>query len=142
MTNTAEKGKTEKAAVYRMTSGLHRIFSGDPVSRKYVRITHPASKTLIAEGPLGWGITPFESNYYISRKFLVTDGFRINYLPGLCIYKFLYVWLDFVRPDGTRVKSLGWKYWLPNPLFPFIWFRVAVPGYHPEIDVEKYEKAA
>ncbi len=42
------------------------------------------------------------------------------------------------------VLSGGWlsswrTYWLPNPLLPFIWFRTAVPGRHPEIDVEEYE---
>ena len=110
------------------------------MSRKYVQIRHSASDSLIAEGPLGWGITPFEGNYYISSKHLLTDGFRVNWLPGLCVYKFLYVWLNFVRPDGTVARNLGWKYWLPNPLLPFIWFRVAVPGAHPEISVKRYEK--
>ena len=108
------------------------------MSRKHVRIRHTVSDTLIAEGPLGWGITPFEGNYYISRKYLRTDGFRVNYLPGLCMYKFLYVWMNFTPPDGTVARNLGWKYWLPNPLLPFIWFRVAVPGAHPEISVERY----
>ena len=108
----------------------------------HVRIKHTGSNSLIADGPVGWAITPFEGNFYIREKYLVTDGFRINYVPDLCIYKFLYVWLDFVAPDGTVTKYLGWKYWLPNPLFPFIWFRVAVPGTHPDIQVEKYDCAA
>lgn len=103
-----------------------------------VRIRHAGTDTLIADGPLGWGIMPFEGNYYIGRKYLATDAFRVNCLPGLCVYKFLYVWLDFVRPDGSVAKNLGWKYWLPNPLLPFIWFRVAVPATHPEIEVEEY----
>ena len=53
------------------------------VSRKYVQIRHSVSDSLIAEGPLGWGITPFEGNYYISSKYLLTDGFRVNWLPGI-----------------------------------------------------------
>lgn len=61
---------------------------------KRVRIVHRESDTVLAEGPLGWGITPFEGNFYISKKFLQTDRFRVNYLPGLCVYKFLYVWMD------------------------------------------------
>ena len=109
------------------------------MSRKCVRIIHAQSASIIADGPLGWGITPFEGNFYVSSRQLRTRGFRANYLPGLCIYKFLYVWLDFVAPDGTVSRNLGWKYWLPNPLFPFIWFRVAVPGSHPELRVEHYE---
>jgi len=111
------------------------------MSHKYVRIVHSGSNSVIADGPIGWGITPFEGNFYIRKKNLVTDGFRINYLPGLCIYKFLYVWLDFVAPDGAVTKNLGWKYWLPNPLLPFIWFRVAVPREHPDIRIEEYESA-
>ncbi len=109
------------------------------MSRKCVRIKHTGSDSLIADGPVGWAITPFEGNFYIRNKYLVTDGFRINYVPGLCIYKFLYVGLDFVAPDGKVTKNLGWKYWLPNPLIPFIWFRVAVPGTHPDIQVEEYD---
>ncbi len=109
------------------------------MSRKHVRIKHIPSGTLIAEGPVGWGITPFEGNFYIRSKYLTTDGFRINYLPGLCPYKFLYVWLDFVTNDGHKSRNLGWLYFLPNPLFPFIWYRVAVPRFHPEIQVEEYE---
>ena len=111
------------------------------MARKYVRIIHNNSGAVIADGPVGWAITPFEGNYYISKKHLVAGGFRINYVPGLCIYKFLYVWLDFAAPDGTVTKFLGWKYWLPNPIFPFIWFRVAVPASHPELRVEEYEGA-
>lgn len=110
------------------------------MGRQHVRITHTPSGSLIAEGPVGWGVTPFEGNLYIRRQHLATDGFRINYMPGLCIYKFLYVWLDFHAPDGAVSKNLGWKYWLPNPLFPFIWFRVAVPRRHPELLVEEYEQ--
>ena len=101
------------------------------MKHKGIRITHTKSRAVIADGRKGWAITPFEGNYYIRQKELVTDGFRINYVPGLCIYKFLYVWLDYIAPDGTVVKNLGWKYWLPNPLFPFLWFRVSVLRVHP-----------
>ena len=103
-----------------------------------VRITHKDTGTLLAEGPVGWGITPFEGNFYIARKYLKTDRFRVNYIPGLCIYKFLYVWMDLHLDGDHRVRNLGWMYWLPNPLFPFIWFRVAIPGMHPEIQIEEH----
>ena len=103
-----------------------------------VRITHRDSGNLIADGPLGWGITPFEGNFYISRKYLRTDRFKINFIPGLCIYKFLYVWLDLRIDDDNQLKNIGWMYWLPNPLLPFIWFRVAMPRAHPEFVVEEY----
>ncbi len=103
------------------------------MARKQIRITHRPSGTVIAEGPLGWGITPFEGNYYIRRRYLRTHRFIPNYVPGLCPYKLLYVWLDLKLADGSRSKYLGWLYWLPNPFIPFIWFRVAVPGKHPEL---------
>ena len=107
---------------------------------KYVRIAHRPSGLRLAEGPLGWGITPFEGNLYIGRKYLKTDRFRPNFLPGLCIYKFLYVWMDLHLDNGGIFRNLGWMYWLPNPLLPFIWYRVAVPRSHPEIQVEEYEQ--
>jgi hypothetical protein len=109
------------------------------MSERIVRINHLPSGQLLAQGPLGWGITPFEGNYYISRKQLLVDGFRPNFIPGVCFYKFLYIWLDFVWGDGNKTRNLGWAYWLPNPLFPFIWFRVALPGFHPELMIERFD---
>ena len=109
------------------------------MAKKHIRITHQPSGTTLAEGPLGWGITPFEGNLYISRKYLLTDGFKPNFVPGLCSYKFLYVWLDLQLESGQKVKNLGWKYWLPNPLFPFIWYRVGLPRSHPELLLEEFE---
>ncbi len=107
-------------------------------SMKRVQISHRATGEVLADGPLGWGITPFEGNFYISRKYLRTDRFRVNFLPGLCIYKFLYVWMDLQLDHGERIRNFAWMYWLPNPLLPFIWFRVAVSRTHPEIQFEEY----
>jgi uncharacterized protein (DUF427 family) len=97
---------------------------------------------LLAQGTLGWGITPFEDNYYVSRRNLRTRRFKSNFLPGVCPYKFLYVWLDLILEDGSREKNLAWMYWLPNPLLPFIWFRVALPGAHPALVVERCDSRA
>jgi len=110
--------------------------------QKLIRVTHRPSGTKLAEGPAGWGITSFEGNLYIRRKYLLTDGFKVNFLPGLCVYKFLYVWLDLHLDDGSKVKSLGWMYWLPNPLFPFIWYRVGLPRAHPDLLIEEVETPA
>jgi len=112
------------------------------MAKKFVRITHSPSGTKIAEGPVGWGITPFEGNLYISRKYLLTDGFKPNFIPGFCPYKFLYVWLDLKLENGKKISNLGWLYWLPNPLFPFIWYRVGLPRSHPDLLVEEFEKPA
>jgi hypothetical protein len=112
---------------------------GAKMSNKFVRITHIPSGTPLAEGPLGWGVTPFEGNLYISKKYMLTDKFKPNYIPGFCFYKFLYVWLDLQLEDGQKSKFLGWLYWLPNPLFPFIWYRVGLPRIHPELLVVEYE---
>ncbi len=106
---------------------------------KRVRLSHKSTGTVLAEGPLGWGITPFEGNFYIRQKHLTTRNLRPNFWPGLCPYKFLYVWLDLHLGDGQRIRSLGWLYWLPNPLLPFICFRVALPGSHPDVVVERFD---
>lgn len=104
----------------------------------FVRITHRSSGEIIAEGPLGlWGITPFEGNLNISRKYLKTSRLKPNWVPGLCIYKFLYVWLDLRLPDDTGEPFIGWMYWLPNPLLPFIAFRPAVPRWSPALLVQE-----
>jgi hypothetical protein len=104
-----------------------------------VRTTHKPKGMYLAEGPLGWGIMPFEGSYYGSRKYLRAARFKANFLPGLCPYKFLYVWLDVALDNGEIGKNLGWMYWLANPLFPFIWFWVALPGSHPGLVVERYQ---
>ncbi len=106
-----------------------------------LRITHRDSGLMLADGPAGWGMMAFESAYYIRAKHMRTDRLRVNFLPGLCVYKFLYVWMDLHLPDGGRERSLAWKYWLPNPLLPFIWFRVALPAQHPGLMYEVYEPA-
>ncbi len=111
------------------------------MAKKLVRITHLPTETLLAGRALGWGSTSFEGNLYIRAKYMKTDGFRVHFIPGLCAYKFLYVWLNLRVGDET-FRNLGWKYWLPNPLFPFIWFRVALPRHHPELLVEEYEAVA
>ena len=118
---------------------MHKKNVRNSVSKKQIRIKHSESDTIIAEGPIGWGITPFEGNFYISTKYLKTDNFKINWVPGLCSYKFLYVWLDLKLADDKAVRNLGWLYWLPNPLFPFIWYRVGLPGNHPELLIEKFD---
>jgi len=117
---------------------IHTLHPTRSMSGQRLRISHPGSGTVLADGPVGWGITPFEGNYYVRRKYLKTTGFRVNFLPGLCIYKFLYVWLDLALPDDAVVRNIGWLYWLPNPLLPFIWYRVGLPGMHPELTVEQY----
>ncbi|MDT8437302.1 MAG: hypothetical protein RRA92_11180, partial [Gemmatimonadota bacterium] len=109
--------------------------------RPRIRVTHRASGTVLADGPKGWGMTPFEGNVYIGRKWLRTKAFRPNWVPGLCPYKFLYVWMDLRLPGEEPVRFAGWLYWLPNPLLPFIAFRVAVARDHPAIAVEEYEPA-
>jgi hypothetical protein len=107
-------------------------------STQAIRITHRPSGQVIAEGPVGFGgITPFEGNLYISRKYLKTDRLRPNWVPGFCIYKFLYVWLDLQLSDGSKEPFLGWMYWLPNPLLPFIAFRPAVPRSSPVLQVDE-----
>ncbi|MDD2875611.1 MAG: hypothetical protein PHT60_00115 [Acidiphilium sp.] len=53
------------------------------------------------------------------------------------MYKFFYIWLDFLDRDGGRDRMLGWRYFLPNPIFFFIFLRVGVPQQSPHISVQK-----
>lgn len=109
------------------------------MARKFVRITHKKTGEKLVEGPIGWGIMSFEGNYYVQDKYILTEGFKLNWFPGFCPYKFFYFWADLALPDGTVVKNLAWKYVIANPIFPFIWFRIGIPQNHPEITVEEYE---
>lgn len=101
------------------------------------RILHRPSGALIAEGRAGWHMVPFENGFYLSAARLREGRFETTVVPGLCPYKGLYLWLDYIAPDGTREPRLGWRYPLPNPLFPFIAWRVAVPRQHPALQVTR-----
>lgn len=70
---------------------------------------------LLAEGPLGRGITPFEGNYYVSRKYLRTSGFKPNFIQGLCPSK--------IRAPTWRNGDLPHRNPrpLPTPPFPLDW---------------------
>jgi len=46
---------------------------------------------------------------------------------------------NLLLEDGSREKNLAWMYGLPNPVLPFIWFGVALPGSHPALVVERWE---
>jgi uncharacterized protein (DUF427 family) len=102
-----------------------------------IRIRHTPSGTILAEGAKGWDIMMFEGNFYIRKSCLRTEAFHLNFIPGICPYKGIYFWMD-LRPGGQAVvKSIAWFYWLPNPLLPFIWFRVALPGQHPDLQIDE-----
>jgi len=102
-----------------------------------IRIVHRPSGTVIAEGPRGWGICPWAGGLYVARRHLRTDGFADAGRGGLCPMKGLFRWLDLTPPAGAAAPALGWRYWLPNPLMPFIWLRVAVPDVHPDVAIEE-----
>lgn len=104
--------------------------------KKIITITHRQTGELIAQGPQGWGFIPFEGNYYIQRKFIKTDGFKFSFIPGFCIYKFLYLWLNLKLSNGKQEPFIAWMYIIPNPLFPFIWFRVGLPQHHQSLNIE------
>lgn len=108
--------------------------------KQNVRISHRTSGAILAEGPLGWSVTPLEGNYYISKRCLKAGAFKPNWIPGLCPCKFFYVWLDLDLGRGVGERNIAWMYWLANPLLPFIWFRVALPGSHPALKIEIYER--
>lgn len=101
-----------------------------------ITITHRPTGEVLAQGPKGWGFFPFEGNYYIRRRYLKTQGFRPSFMPGFCIYKFFYIWLNLKLKNGFQEGLIAWMYVLPNPLMPFIWFRIALPQSHPALAIQ------
>lgn len=84
---------------------------------RILRIVHRLSGQVLAEGPPGWGITRFEGNYYVSRKYLRTSALKANWVPGVCLYKGLSCgWIsDCPASDGcvTSAGSIG----CPTPCY-------------------------
>lgn len=109
-------------------------------ARRSLRVRDRRTGQLLAEGPVGWGITPFEGNLYIRRRHLRVP-FRPTFVPGLCPYKGLYVWTTPVLTDGGG-SAFAWLYWLPNPLLPFLWYRIGLPREHPDLVVEETAEPA
>jgi hypothetical protein len=104
-----------------------------------IQILHRPSQTVLAEGKRGWDITPFEGNYYVRKKCLIGNRFKLTLLPGFCVYKFVYLWMNLQLDGQAPISLLAWKYVIPNPLFPFIWYRVGIYGGHPEIEVREFD---
>ena len=50
------------------------------MTRKYARISHADSGHVIAEGPIGWAITPFEGNLYIGGNFTQAGGSEAKHI--------------------------------------------------------------
>jgi uncharacterized protein (DUF427 family) len=100
------------------------------LTKKLITITHRQTGELIAKGYQGWGFFPFEGNYYIRPKYIKTNGFKFSLLLGICFYKFVYLWLHLKLNNGKREDFMAWMYVIPNPLLPFIWFRIALPQNH------------
>lgn len=79
-------------------------------------------------------MTRFDGGIHIRRHHLVGEAFPLCIVPGLCVYKGIYLSLDYKPPGGSVERGLGWMYVVPNPLLPFIRYRVPVPSDHPELD--------
>ncbi len=47
--------------------------------------------------------------------------------------------MNLVLLERRRERSLGWMYVLPNPLLPFIWFRIAVSASDPAVLITESE---
>ncbi len=93
-------------------------------------------------GPSVGALRPLKATITSRRNISRRKASSPNFLPGLCIYKFFYVWMDLHLEDGSKLPSLGWLYWLPNPLFPFTWYRIGLPREHPQLSVEEYQVEA
>ena len=55
----------------------------------------------------------------------------------LRIYRLPFASVGLHLDEGVKARNLGWLYWLPNPLLPFIWFHVAVSLGHPELSFQE-----
>ena len=99
------------------------------------RIWHRPSGTLLVEGLKGWGITPFEGNYYIRKMYLKGDFFCRTLIPGLCPYKGIYHWLNLDLPDGQHEDNAGLALYHSKPIVPIYRLSPGASGKPPCIAV-------
>lgn len=102
-----------------------------------LRITHPPSGTLLAEGPSGRGIALFEDNDYVRRKYLCSARWNVGNPPGPWLYSVFYAGLDLWLAGGAQTKSSGKRCWLTHPFVPMLVFRMALRGDDPSIRCER-----
>ncbi|TXM70712.1 hypothetical protein [Methylobacterium sp. WL120] len=72
-----------------------------------MKVVHRGSGTVLAEGPSGWGMSRFGGGIHIRRRHLVGGTFSLGIVPGLCVYRGLYLSLDYMPPDGPIERGLG-----------------------------------
>ena len=107
------------------------------MTKKHVRVSHLPSGTTLAEGPVSWDILPFEGELLHIAQMSSNTGIQTQLHSRNRFLQMLYVWLDLHFDNGHKVRNRGWLYWLPTPLFPFIWHRVGISQRHPELAVEE-----
>ncbi|MCO7227249.1 hypothetical protein [Pleionea sp. CnH1-48] len=103
-----------------------------------ISIVLKSSGEVLAQGQLGTEIRLFEGNYYAKSSALKSTKLRCSYIPGICFYKFIYVWFH-VKDEQHSQRWLAWLYILPNPLFPALWFRVGFAGYDERLEILREE---
>ena len=79
------------------------------MAKKYVRVTHLPADTGLEEGPLGWGITPFEGNLCIRRSHLLTDKAQGEPRPGLLPLQVPPRLRGLKLSDDDVSRNLGWN---------------------------------
>jgi len=89
---------------------------------KKIRITHNPSGEIIAEGPLGWGIMPFEGNYYIPH---VEQNIFECYKSEIC--KEIEKQRTIVEPGAGSCEKIKWL--LPE-LEPVTYVPMDISGSH------------
>lgn len=104
---------------------------------KKFKLIHIATGKILAEGEKK-DFFQLEGNYYL-KEFTFKEGVVVNtIIPGLCFYKFIYIWVNIKVSDKIILKNFGWKYIIPNPIFFKIFKRIGIPIYQDEIKLETF----
>jgi uncharacterized protein (DUF427 family) len=75
-----------------------------------IQIREASTGTVLAHGQQGSDVVGYEGNLYFTPATVNQSVLQITERTYTCPYKGTCNWVDFVGPDGTRVRDVAWLY--------------------------------
>jgi uncharacterized protein (DUF427 family) len=80
-----------------------------------ITIREKDSGTILAQSEEGAGVVSYEKNWYFDPSAVSQDVLKVTTRTYTCPYKGLCHWVDYVAPDGQKIRDVSWVYPNPNP---------------------------
>jgi len=75
-----------------------------------IQIRESKTGTVLAAGAQPTDVVPYEGNLYFAPDSVNQPALEVTERTYTCPYKGTCNWVDFVGPDGYRVRDVAWVY--------------------------------